>query len=134
MNEYKEIYCFRENLDETYQNVLNQIQLMQDDIKRAERKAKKKAKLKMSTSPSFYGQNYELEARKKVLTEMESNNGSFFDVVLRAIQDAKSICILIARMVSILIVSLLSSSTFIAFIKPKSLEKLQKIYSIASKV
>lgn len=132
MNE--QIYSFNENLEKTYQRVLTQIQLMQEDIKRSERKARKKAKKKMDGNPSFYKNNCALEARKKVLTEIESDNGSFFDVVIRAIQDAKGICILIARMVSILIVSLLSMDSFIAFIKPQTLEKIKGIYAIASKV
>ena len=129
-----ELYEFDKNLDDTYQRVLLQIEHMNADIKRATKKAKKKAKNKIKTKPGFYNSNYELQARTRVLTEMESKNGSFFDVVMKAIQDTKSICVLIARMVSILIVSLLSMKSFIAYVNPTTLEKLQKIYSISSKV
>ena len=134
MENNKQLYEFDKDLDSTYERVLLQIEHMNADIKRATKKAKAKAKSKVKNTPGFYNNNYELQARTKVLTEMESNNGSFLDVVMKAIQDTKAICILIARMVSVLIVSLLSMKSFVAYVKPATLDKLKKIYTISSKV
>lgn len=134
MDNNKQLYEFDKDLDSTYERVLLQIEHMNADIKRATKKAKAKAKSKVKNTPGFYNNNYELQARTKVLTEMESNNGSFLDVVMKAIQDTKAICILIARMVSVLIVSLLSMKSFVAYVKPATLDKLKKIYTISSKV
>lgn len=134
MDNNKQLYEFDKDLDSTYERVLLQIEHMNADIKRATKKAKAKAKSKVKNTPGFYNNNYELQARTKVLTEMESNNGSFLDVVMKAIQDTKAICILIARMVSVLIVSLLSMKSFVAYVKPATLDKLKKIYAISSKV
>ena len=134
MENNKQLYEFDKDLDSTYERVLLQIEHMNADIKRATKKAKAKAKSKVKNTPGFYNNNYELQARTKVLTEMESNNGSFLDVVMKAIQDTKAICILIARMVSVLIVSLLSMKSFVAYVKPATLDKLKKIYAISSKV
>lgn len=134
MENNKQLYEFDKDLDSTYERVLLQIEHMNADIKRATKKAKAKAKYKVKNTPGFYNNNYELQARTKVLTEMESNNGSFLDVVMKAIQDTKAICILIARMVSVLIVSLLSMKSFVAYVKPATLDKLKKIYAISSKV
>lgn len=134
MENNKQLYEFDNDLDSTYERVLLQIEHMNADIKRATKKAKAKAKSKVKNTPGFYNNNYELQARTKVLTEMESNNGSFLDVVMKAIQDTKAICILIARMVSVLIISLLSMKSFVAYVKPDTLDKLKKIYAISSKV
>ena len=134
MDNNKQLYEFDKDLDSTYERVLLQIEHMNADIKRATKKAKAKAKSKVKNTPGFYNNNYELQARTKVLTELESNNGSFLDVVMKAIQDTKAICILIARMVSVLIVSLLSMKSFVAYVKPATLDKLKKINTISSKV
>lgn len=126
------LYEFDKNLDQKYVGLLEEIQFMQADIKRAERKARKKEKKKMKKGNTFYDPRAEIRVREQVIREMEGDN--FFDRVIQAINDIRPICMVIARLVMALIVSVLSIDSVKYRVKPDTLNKMHSVYELAHHV
>lgn len=126
------IYQFDKSLDQKYVGLLEEIQFMQADIKREERKAKKKEKKRMQKGNTFYDPRAEIRVRQQVIREMEGRN--FFDRVIQAINDIRPICMVIARLVMTLIVSILSIDAVKYRIKPDTLNKMHSVYDMAHRV
>lgn len=126
------LYEFDQTLDQKYLGLLEEIQFMQADIKREERKAKKKAKKQMKKGNTFYDPHFEIRVREQVIREMEGDN--FFDRVIQAINDLRPICLVIARLVMTLIVSILSIDSVKYRIKPGTLDTMHSVYSMAHRV
>lgn len=126
------LYEFDKSLDQKYVGLLEEIQFMQADIKREERKAKKKATKKMRKGNTFYDPRGEVHVREQIIREMEG--GDFFDRVIQAINDVRPICIIIARLVMSLIISILSIDSVKYRIKPDTLNRMHSVYDVAHKV
>ena len=126
------LYEFDKSLDQKYVGLLEEIQFMQADIKREERKARKKAKKKMKKGNTFYDTRCEIRVREQIIREMEG--GNFFDRVIQAIQDIRPICMVIARLVMALIISILSIDSVKYRIKPDTLNTMHSVYDMAHKV
>lgn len=126
------LYEFDKSLDQKYIGLLEEIQFMQADIKREERKARKKAKKKMKKGNTFYDPRGEIRVREQIIREMEG--GNFFDRVIQAIQDIRPICMVIARLVMTLIISILSIDSVKYRIKPDTLSTMHSVYDMAHKV
>ena len=107
-------------------------QSLQPENKREERKARKKAKKKMKKGNTFYDPRGEIRVREQIIREMEG--GNFFDRVIQAIQDIRPICMMIARLVMALIVSILSIDSVKYRIKPDTLNTMHSVYDMAHKV
>lgn len=123
------LYQLDENLDRKYEEVLEEIQFYQADIKRAERKAKKKAIKQMKKGNNWFDPSYEVRVRKEVIRKMEGDN--FFDRVERILYDIKPICMIIARLVMSLILSILSIDSVKYRIRPETLGKMRTVYDVA---
>lgn len=126
------LYEFDQSLDQKYVGLLEEIQFMQADLKREERKAKKKAKKKMQKGNTFYDARGEIQVRQQIIREMEG--GNFFDRVIVAINDLRPICLIIARLVMSLIISILSIDAVKYRIKPDTLNKMHSVYNVAHQV
>ena len=120
------------SLDKKYADMLEEIQYMQADIDRAERKAKKKAFKNMRKGNTFYDASKPINVRKEVIKNMENRN--FFERVTGIIQELKPICIIIARLVMSLIVSILSIDAVKYRISPKTLNAMRNVYDLAKSV
>ena len=120
------------SLDKKYADMLEEIQYMQADIDRAERKAKKKAFKNMKKGNTFYDASKPINVRKEVIKNMENKN--FFERVSCIIQELKPICIIIARLVMSLIVSILSIDAVKYRISPKTLSAMRNVYDLAKSV
>ena len=120
------------SLDKKYADMLEEIQYMQADIDRAERKAKKKAFKNMKKGNTFYDASKPINVRKEVIKNMENQN--FFERVTGIIQELKPICIIIARLVMSLIVSILSIDAVKYRISPKTLNAMRNVYDLAKSV
>lgn len=120
------------SLDKKYADMLEEIQYMQADIDRAERKAKKKAFKNMKKGNTFYDASKPINVRKEVIKNMENRN--FFERVTGIIQELKPICIIIARLVMSLIVSILSIDAVKYRISPKTLNAMRNVYDLAKSV
>ena len=120
------------SLDKKYADMLEEIQYMQADIDRAERKAKKKAFKNMKKGNTFYDASKPINVRKEVIRNMENKN--FFERVSSIIQELKPICIIIARLVMSLIVSILSIDAVKYRISPKTLNAMRNVYDLAKSV
>ena len=120
------------SLDKKYADILEEIQYMQADIDRAERKAKKKAFKNMKKGNTFYDASKPINVRKEVIKNMENRN--FFERVTGIIQELKPICIIIARLVMSLIVSILSIDAVKYRISPKTLNAMRNVYDLAKSV
>ena len=120
------------SLDKKYADMLEEIQYMQADIDRAERKAKKKAFKNMKKGNTFYDASKPINVRKEVIKNMENRN--FFERVTGIIQELKPICIIIARLVMGLIVSILSIDAVKYRISPKTLNAMRNVYDLAKSV
>lgn len=126
------LYEFDKSLDQKYVGLLEEIQFMQADIKREERKAQKREKKKMKKGNTFYDPRAEVRVRQQVIREMEG--GNFFDRVIQAINDIRPICMVIARLVMTLIISILSIDSVKYRIKPDTLNKMHSVYDMAHRV
>ena len=120
------------SLDKKYADMLEEIQYMQADIDRAERKAKKKAFKNMRKGNTFYDASKPINVRKEVIKNMENKN--FFERVTNIIQELKPICIIIARLVMSLIVSILSIDAVKYRISPNTLHTMRNVYDLAKSV
>ena len=120
------------SLDKKYADMLEEIQYMQADIDRAERKAKKKAFKNMKKGNTFYDASKPINVRKEVIKNMENRN--FFERVTGIIQELKPICMIIARLVMSLIVSILSIDAVKYRISPKTLNAMRNVYDLAKSV
>ena len=120
------------SLDKKYADMLEEIQYMQADIDRAERKAKKKAYKNMRNGNTLYDASKPINVRKEVIKNMENRN--FFERVTDIIQELKPICIIIARLVMSLIVSILSIDAVKYRISPKTLNAMRNVYDLAKSV
>ena len=121
------------SLNQTYDDLMEEIQVMQIKLNQADQKAAKKAKRKAKKKKD---QNayFELEAerreiRKKMLEDMSSNN--FLERVQNVLKDLVPIVKIIARMVASLILAILSIDSVKVHIKPETLTKLQNVYNSA---
>lgn len=126
------IYQFDKTIDQKYVGLLEEIQFMQADIQREERKARKREKKRMKKGNTFYDPRAEIRVRQRVIREMEGNN--FFDRVIEAVNDLRPICMMIARLVMSLIVSILSIDAVKYRIKPDTLNRMHSVYNVAHQV
>ena len=126
------LFEFDKALDQKYMDLLEEIQFMQADIKREERKAKKKAIKKMKKGNNFYDARMEVKVREDIIRKMEGDN--FFDRVTKAIEDVRPICLVIAKLVMSLIVTILSIDAVKYRVKPETLNTMHSIYTLAHKV
>ena len=120
------------SLDKKYADMLEEIQYMQADIDRADRKAKKKAFKNMKKGNTFYDASKPINVRKEAIKNIENRN--FFERVTGIIQELKPICIIIARLVMSLIVSILSIDAVKYRISPKTLNAMRNVYDLAKSV
>lgn len=126
------IYQIDECLDEKYKNLLEEITFMQADIDRAERKARKKALKEMKKGNTFYDMNIETRVRRDVIRNMEGSD--FLTRCMNVLEELKPVCMIIARLVMALIVSILSISSVGYRIKPDTLNKMHSVYNMAHKI
>lgn len=126
------LYEFDKSIDQKYVGLLEEIQFMQADLKRAEKKARKQAMKNMKKGNDFYPMNLELRVREHAIHQMEGTD--FFTRVTKAIEDLRPICIAIARLVMALIVSILSIDAIKYRIRPETLDKMNGVYTFAKKV
>lgn len=126
------LYRIDNSLDLKYESLLKEIEVMQDKIRKADKKGKKKAKNKLKKSNDFYQFSYEIKKRREVIEDLERKN--LFDKIEEAIQSVRPICILIARMVAALIVALLSLDAIKRHISPKTMSRMSSIYNLAMNV
>ena len=92
----------------------------------------KKAFKNMKKGNTFYDASKPINVRKEVIKNMENRN--FFERVTGIIQELKPICIIIARLVMSLIVSILSIDAVKYRISPKTLNAMRNVYDLAKSV
>lgn len=126
------LYQLDEKLDERYRIAIEEIQFYQADIKRAERKAKKKAVKQMRKGNNWFDPSYEIQVRKEIIHKMEGDN--FFDRIEKILYEIKPICMIIARLVMSLIVSILSIDSVKYRIQPNTLTKMKTVYDVAKSI
>lgn len=122
------LYNVDMSLNSQYEGIKDEIEFLQEELKRADKKGKKKAKKKMKKG-GFYPYHYELEAREKVIRKMEKS-----DLLSRTescLNDLKPICTIIARLIAALILAILSIDAIKTMIRPDTLAKMGKIYEFA---
>jgi len=123
------LYEFDKTLDERYTDLLEEIQFMQADIDRAERKAYKKAKKKLKKGNTFYDPRERIKVRERIIRKMEGND--FFARVMAVITDLRPVVKMIASLAMSLIVSILSIDAVKYRIKPTTLEAMHSVYQLA---
>lgn len=124
-------YTMDDMLNYQYLSLVDEINHYQAEIKRADKKGKKKA-LKAFNGKGFYPYEYELAARERVVNEMEGSG--FIDRILKCFQEMAPIIQLISRLVAALVVAILSISQIKGRINKNTLKKLQNIYEFAMSV
>ena len=126
------LYEVDKDLDKRYIELLDEISLMQADIKRAEKKERKKAIKDLRRGNMLYCVEEPIDVRKRIIKQMEGNN--FLDRVSETIRELKPVCLIIARLVMGLIVSILSVPAVKYRIKTETLSTMNKVYELAASV
>lgn len=120
-------------LDRKYIDLIEEIKFMQADLKREERKARKKQTKKLKKGGKFYStQAVENQVRRQIIYRMEGTN--FIDRVLNTLNDLQPVCAIIGKMVMALIVALLSVDSIKYTIKPETLTSMHNVYKVAKEV
>lgn len=126
-------------IDKSYNSLLDEIKTYRLNIKVSDIEAKKKAdkeqremlKKKVGVIP-YYFRKEQVEARKKVLQEMEAKKT--FDRIELAFKNIVPIVIVIAKLVSALVTSILGLKTSMGYINPTTLNRLNAIKGMASAI
>ena len=93
----------------------------------------KKVAKKIKKDPNYFETSEErLEARKQVLSTIEST--SLLDRVEEALKCLSPVVIVISRLVAALILAILSFTGIKTHIKPETLEKLECVYKLAMSI
>jgi hypothetical protein len=120
------------SLNESYTDLMQEIQDYQMEIYIADKKYREKLEKKLKKDPYYFDTGGKSKARKKTLAKMESNN--FFDRVEKALKDLSPIIIIIGRLICSLILSILSIDTVKTSISKGTLDKMSSVYQIAYSV
>ena len=122
-------------IDKSYNGLLDEIRRYQLDIKlsdvEAEKKQRKRLKKELGVIP-YYCRKEQVEARKKVLEEMEAKKT--FDRIELAFKNIVPVVVIIAKLVAALITSILGLKTSMGYINPTTLNRLNIIKSMASAI
>ena len=122
-------------IDKSYNSLLDEIKKYQLDIKvsdvEAEKKQRKRLKKELGVIP-YYCRKEQVEARKKVLEEMEAKKT--FDRIELAFKNIVPVIIEIAKLVAALVTSILGFKTAMGYINPTTLNRLKIIKSMASAI
>lgn len=122
-------------IDKSYNSLLDEIKKYQLDIKvsdiEAEKKQRKRLKKELGVIP-YYCRKEQVEARKKVLQEMEAKKT--FDRIELAFKNIVPIVIVIAKLVAALVTSILGLKTSMGYINPTTLNHLNVIKGMASAI
>lgn len=122
-------------IDKSYNSLLDEIRKYQLDIKlsdvEAEKKQRKRLKKELGVIP-YYCRKEQVEARKKVLEEMEAKKT--FDRIELAFKNIVPVVVIIAKLVAALITSILGLKTSMGYINPTTLNRLNIIKSMASAI
>lgn len=122
-------------IDKSYNSLLDEIRKYQLDIKlsdvEAEKKQRKRLKKELGVIP-YYCRKEQVEARKKVLEEMEAKKT--FDRIELAFKNIVPVVVIIAKLVAALITSILGLKTSMGYINPATLNRLNIIKSMASAI
>lgn len=119
---------FDDMLNVQYTTLVDEIEYYQAELKRADKKAKKKA-LKVFDGNNFYPYEYQIAARERVIQEMEG--ASIFDRIIRFFHEMTPVLKIFSRLVAALVITILSVSQIKARISKKTLRKLNTIYDLA---
>ena len=122
-------------IDKSYNSLLDEIRKYQLDIKisdvEAEKRQRKRLKKDLGVIP-YYCRKEQVEARKKVLAEMEAKKT--FDRIELAFKNIVPIVIVIAKLVAALVTSILGLKTSMGYINPTTLNRLNIIKGMASAI
>ena len=117
-------------MNETYDDLLEEIQDMQMIIASEDRKIAKRAKKAAKNGKGYYNANLEKrKVRQHVIGKMENTN--WLNRVFEILKDIAPIITIIARLVASLILSILSVDEVKVNISKKTLAMLNSIYSKA---
>ena len=117
-------------MNDTYDDLLEEIQDMQMIIASEDRKIAKRAKKAAKKGKGYYNVNLEKrKVRQHVIGKMEETNG--LDRIIQILKDIAPIIVVIARLVASLILSVLSVDEVKVNISKETLSKLNNIYSKA---
>lgn len=119
---------FDDMLNVQYTTLVDEIEYYQAELKRADKKAKKKA-MKAFDGKNFYPYEYQLAARERVIQEMEGS--SLFDRIIRFFHEMAPVIKIFGRLVAALVVTILSVSQIKSRISKKTLKKLNTVYNLA---
>lgn len=117
-------------MNQTYDDLLEEIQDMQLIIAMEDRKIQKKAKKAAKKGKKYYNINEEKrKVRQQVLGKMEETN--WLQRIYNTLEEVAPLIVVIARLVAALILSILSIDGIKTRIDKPTLEILNKVYSKA---
>ena len=125
--------AYDEMMNDTYDGIISEIQDMQIIIAREDRKIQKRAKKAAKKGKGYFNVNAEKKkVRYRVIGRMEETN--WLQRIFEILQEIAPIIILIARLVSALILSILSIDEVKVNISKDTLGFLNKVYTKAMAV
>lgn len=121
------------DIQSQYLGIKKDIEEYQYQIRYADRKTKKRYKKAMKTGKAFnYANSSSILTRRRVLKDMEEKQT--LDQLINMFDDFAPIIKLIGRCVALLIIAILSFDSVKREIRPETLSKMDRIYSIAMSV
>lgn len=121
------------DIQSQYLGIKKDIEEYQYQIRYADRKTKKRYRKAMKTGKTFnYANSSSILTRRRVLNDMEEKQT--LDQLINMFDDFAPIIKLIGRCVALLIIAILSFDSVKREIRPETLHKMDRIYSIAMSV
>lgn len=117
------------SMNVTYSNIIEEVEYYQMLVEEADRKAERNARKALRKKNQLYSSDYKKKGRLRVIEEIEGRG--FLDRIQNSLKDVSQIIIVLARLVAGLILSILSFEPIKALIKPETMRKIDKVYSIA---
>lgn len=121
------------SLDKKYLDLIDEIQFMQADLRREERKARKRQTKKLRKGGELYStRDVDRRVRQQIIYRMEGTN--FIERAISVLNELQPICATIGKLVMSLIVAILSIDSIKYTIKPETLRGMDRVYNVAREV
>ena len=126
---YLLLHDIDDTLDQQHQDVIREIEELQYKLYLEDQKSTKELRKELRRKNQFSYNLVRSRSRKKLIEEMESTN--LFGRLERILGELGPVIVLIGRLVAALITALLSITEVKLWLKPTTLNKLEKVYKMS---
>lgn len=118
------------NLNHTYKDIVEEIEMIQLELNIADAEALKKERKKMKKDNQYnYSSERRVAVRKEAINKIEATN--LLGKIESVFRDISPIIVIIARLIASLILAVLSLDPIKNIIKPDTLRSMNRVYQAA---